>query len=49
MTLGFTYLRHDGAPVFALYIAEGHLCALVLVDLELWVVDERDLVDGCYA
>lgn len=41
-----SYLRHNGAPVITLDIAERHLRALVFVDLELRVVDERDLIDG---
>jgi hypothetical protein len=48
MTSG-SYLRHDGLSIIALYIAEGHLRAFVLVDLELRVIDEWDLVDRCYA
>jgi hypothetical protein len=47
MTSG-SYLRHYGPPIISLYVAEGHLRAFVLVDLELRVVDERDLVHGCY-
>jgi hypothetical protein len=47
MTSG-SYLRHYGPPIFSLYIAERHLRAFVLVDLELRVVDEWDLVHGCY-
>jgi hypothetical protein len=46
VTLGFSYLGHYGTPILALYVAEWHLCALVLVDFELWMVDERNLVDG---
>jgi hypothetical protein len=48
MTSG-SYLRHYGPPIFSLYIAERHLRAFVFVDLELRVVDEWDLVHGCYA
>jgi hypothetical protein len=40
-----TYLWHDRLPIFALDITERHLRALVLVDLEVWVVDVWDLVD----
>jgi hypothetical protein len=49
MILGCSYLRHYGSPIVTLYVAEGHLRTLVLVDLELWVVDERDLFYGYYA
>jgi hypothetical protein len=48
MTSG-SYLRHDGPPIIALYIAEGHLRAFILVDLELRVVHEWNLVHRCYA
>jgi hypothetical protein len=41
-----TYLGHDRLSIFALDITERHLRALVPVDLEIWVVDVRDLVDG---
>lgn len=39
-----TYLWHDGLAVLALHVAEGHLRALVLVELEVWVVDIWNLV-----
>lgn len=47
MTSG-SYLRHYGTPIITLYIAEGHLRALVLVDLELGMVHKWDLVHGYY-
>jgi len=47
MTSG-TYLRHDGTSVIAFDVTEGHLRALVLVDLQLRVVDEWDLIHGHY-
>jgi hypothetical protein len=40
-----SYLGHNGLPIFAFDVAEGHFRALVLVDLQLWVVDEGDSVD----
>lgn len=47
MTSG-SYLRHYGPPIIALYIAEGHLRALVLVDLELGMIHEWNLVHRYY-
>ena len=45
-----SYLRHDRTTIFALDVTERHLRALVLVDLELRVVEIRDLVDRhCFA
>jgi hypothetical protein len=48
MTLA-SYLRHYGSPIITLYVAEGHLRALVLVDFEFGVVDEWDPIHGYYA
>lgn len=41
-----TYRGHNWLALFVSDIAEGHLCALVLAELELRVVDVGDLVDG---
>lgn len=46
MATGDAYLGHDRFPVVVLDVAERHLRALVLVDLEIRMVDVRDLVDG---
>lgn len=43
-----THLGHDGLPVFSSHIAERHLGALVLVELELWMIEVGDLVQGGY-
>lgn len=40
------HLGHDWLSVFILDITEWHLCALVLVDLEIGMIDVRNLVDG---
>lgn len=41
-----TYRRHNWLAFLVSDIAEGHLCALVLAELELRVVDVGNLVDG---
>jgi hypothetical protein len=41
----FTNLGHNGLAVFTLDIAEGHLGALVLIELELGEIQVRDLVN----
>ena len=39
-----SYLRHDRTTILALDVSERHLRALVLVDLELRVIEIRDLI-----
>lgn len=41
-----TYLRHDWLALLVSNITEGHLCALVLAELEFGVVDVGNLVNG---
>lgn len=41
-----SHLRHDGLAVVALDVTEGHLRALVLVELELRKVEVGDVVEG---
>lgn len=41
-----TDLGHDGLAILTLNIAEGHLGALVLVELELRKVEVGNLVNG---
>jgi hypothetical protein len=42
---GLTNLGHDGLAVFILDITEGHLGALVLIELELGEIQIGDLVE----
>jgi len=42
------HLGHDGISILVLDVAEGHLCALMLVELEVWVIGVGDLVQGGY-
>lgn len=42
---GRTNLGHDGLALFILHVTEGHLGALVLVELELGEVQIGDLVE----
>lgn len=41
-----TDLGHDGLAVLALDVAEGHLGALMLIELELRKVEVGNLVNG---
>ena len=41
-----SYLRHNRSTILTLDISKGHLGAFVLVDLEFWMVEIWDLVDG---
>lgn len=43
------YLGHDGLSVLILDISEGHLCALMLVDLQLRVIRIRNFLQRHYA
>lgn len=42
----WTHLRHNWLALLVGDITERHLCALVLAELELGVVDIGDLVNG---
>jgi len=42
----FTNLGHDRLAIFTLDVAERHLRALMLVELELGVVQVGNLVEG---
>lgn len=44
-----TNLRHYRPSIVILDVSERHLRALVPVDLDLRMVDKRDLLDGYYA
>ena len=43
------HLGHDGISILVLDVAEGHLGALMLVELEVWVIGVGDLVQGGYS
>lgn len=44
-----TYLRHDWLSIGALDVAEGHLCALMLVELQPGEVYVRNLIKGYWS
>ena len=33
------YLRHQRSAILVPHIAEGHLCAFMFIDLDLWIID----------
>ena len=43
---GDAYLGHNRLSIITLHITERHLGTFVLVDLQVWVVNVWDLVDG---
>jgi hypothetical protein len=43
-----TYLWHNGLAILIFDVPEGHLRALVLVELDLRVVDVGDHAEGDY-
>ena len=47
--VGFAHLAHDWFFVIILDIAERHLRALVLIDLEIRMVNVWNLIDGNFA
>jgi hypothetical protein len=44
-----TYLGHDWLAILILNISERHLCAFVLAELQVRVVEVRDIAEGVFS
>jgi len=47
--MSMTYLGHNRLASLSFHISKGHFCTFIFVDLELWEIDIKNLVERyCY-